>query len=351
MEMFNVHYITKLDEKFVAIMQTMSTLDANIKQLQERSQTWDLFTHHMNSWNEHIKSMDHKFDILKKNLDSLPLIENQLHNTDFKIQHIFDKTDLINEKFHEFTKTLLNKVASKPNKQQGVKENKATTTTGNTRGVSRNWSQEDFEQTEILLRLSKIQRLLQNTCSAIRLDREYENNGGIGSSGKDDETLSDDIKLMISQININLEKLPIKEIKQSLNLNKKHEKALESLTTTISHIDERTVRIFDTNSYQYKKMLSSYKNTESEVLTFTNNANILLKKVENIIKATVDYNSQLASQIYKNDKCNSTIMHTTPHWNDTSTIDDVSDEVEDDIIDQKGKCCIIFPIPLSFQQQ
>lgn len=322
-EMFNVHYITKLDEKFVAIMQMMSTLDANVKQLQERSQSWDIFSHHMTAWSEHMRSSDQKMEILRKSIDILPLIENQLQNTDFKVQHIFEKTDTINEKMHEMTKTILNmqkmslkrqggnKVSQQPQQQQ--------------QKPTRNLSQEDFEQTEVLLRLSKIQRILQNSCSAIRLDREFEN-----ANNRGDEMENSEIKAILTQINGNLEKFPLKEIKQSFNLNKKHDKALEALTTTINHIDERTVRIFDTNSYQYKKILSTYKSTEGEILEFTNNANILLKKVEKTVK-TVD---QKAPSHSDGEKCNSTIT------DNEMTAD--SDEVEDDIIDQKGKCCIIF---------
>lgn len=108
MEMFNVHYITKLDEKFVTIMQILSGLDANIKQLQERTQAWDTFSHHMIAWSDYIKSSDLKMEIVKKNLENLPIIENQLQNTDFKVQHIFEKTDLINEKLHEVTKMMQN---------------------------------------------------------------------------------------------------------------------------------------------------------------------------------------------------------------------------------------------------
>lgn len=333
MEMFNVHYITKLDEKFVSIMQMMSTIDANVKSLQERSQAWDIYAHHMKTWSDHMTTTDQKFEILKKNLDSIPLIENQLQNTDFKIQHIFEKTDLINEKFNEMNKSI--KSAGKL--KTGSKENRKTASSQQPTPPQRNWSLEDFEQTEILLRLSKIQRTLQNTCSAIRLDREFENNSGGKGIGSEE---SGDIKSMLSQINSNLEKLPLKEIKQSFNLNKKHEKALDALATTVGHIDERTVRIFDTNSYQYKKVLSTYKNTEGEILTFTNNANFLLKKVEKVMKNVVNHRSNLLS--HDNGKCrNSTIVSTSGNNGGKQTQDD-SDEVDDDIIDQKGKCCKIF---------
>lgn len=73
LEAFNLHYVTKLEDKFVNIMQTMSSLDANVKQLQEKAQVWDIFRHHINSWNEHSKSTDLKIDILRKSLENLPV--------------------------------------------------------------------------------------------------------------------------------------------------------------------------------------------------------------------------------------------------------------------------------------
>lgn len=316
MEMFNVHYITKLDEKFVAIMQMLSTIDANVKLLQERSQAWDIFAHHMTAWSEHIKSTDQKFDILKTNLESMPVIENQLKNTDFKVQHIFEKTDLMNEKFNEMSKTLAKPAGKLKN---GGKVQKPS---------HRNWSQEDFEQTEILLRLSKIQRTIQNSCS--RLDREFDESSGKGI-GSDE---NGDIKSILAQINSNMEKFPLKEIKQSLNLNRKHEKALDSLATTVNHIDERTVRMFDTNSYQYKKILSNYKSTEGDMLAFTNNANFLLKKVEKVMK-------NVANQQGRDDGCDKCRTSETAE-NSTNAQDVDSEEVEDDIIDQKGKCTVVF---------
>lgn len=173
--------------------------------------------------------------------------------------------------------------------------------------------------------------MLQNTCSAIRLDREFENNNnnnnnnnGVASNDED----STEVKALISQINANIEKFPLKEIKQSFNLNRKHERVLEAISASINHIDERTVRIFDTNSYQYKKLLSNFKSTEGEVLTFTNNANILLKKVESVIK-TVAHSMPIREDVTDDgEKCNNSTQ-----WNEVAD----SNEVDDDIMDQKGK--------------
>lgn len=273
LEALNLNYATKLEDKLVNVMQTINGLDANLKQLQEKAQVWDVLRHHINSWSEQMKSSDNKIDILKKSLESLPVIENQLQNTDFKVQHVFEKTDLINEKLHEMTKSILE--ARRNPTVRPKKDSKP-----------RSWSQEDFEQTEILMRLSKIQRMLQNTCSSIRLGKEIEGfkaPSKTSSNEADDESAS--MKTLMTKVNTNLEKIPIKEIKQSFNLNKKHEKALETLTSVVNHIDERTVRIFDTNSYQFKKLLSCCKSSEHEILSFTNNANTVLKRTEKAIKS------------------------------------------------------------------
>lgn len=272
LDAFNSHYATKLENKFVNIIQMLSSLDANVKQLQEKAQVWDIFRHHITSWSENIKSTDQKIEILRMSMENLPVIENQLQNTDFKIQHIFEKTDALSERLHEMSKELTE--IRRP-KQQHHKSSQSQKS-------PMNWSQEDFEQTEILIRLSKIQRTLQSTCSSIRLGREFDELRA-SSSETDNDTVSS-LKSLMTKVNINLEKIPLKELKQTHNLSKKHEKALEGLARVIDQIDERTIRIFDASSYQFKKLISCCKSSEHEIMTFTNNADTLLKRTESSLK-------------------------------------------------------------------
>jgi hypothetical protein len=274
LEAFNSHYASKLDkleDKFVKIIEMLSTLDANVKQLQEKAQVWDIFRHHISSWSENLKSSDQKIEILRKTMENLPVIENQLQNTDFKIQHIFEKTDAMSEKLHEMSKEMSE---TRRPKQKSSQTQKIS---------SKNWSQEDFEQTEILIRLSKIQRTLQSTCSSIRLGREFEELKGTSSETTDSDTITS-LKALMTKVNSNLEKIPIKELKQTHNLSKKHEKSMEGLSNSIEHINERTIRIFDANSYQFKKLISCCKSSEHEIMTFTNNADTLLKRTESSLR-------------------------------------------------------------------
>lgn len=316
LDAFNLHYLTKLEDKFVNIMQTMGNLDANIKQLQEKAQVWDIFRHHITSWSEHIKSSDNKIEILKRSLENLPVIENQLQNTDFKVQHVFEKADVINEKLNDITKSMLEMRRAPIIKQR----NKAA--------GPRSWSQEDFEQTEILMRLSKIQRTLQSTCSSMRVGKEIEGfkpSKPLSPSGddevEDDESMS--MKTLMLKVNSNIEKIPIREIRQSFSLNKKHEKALEAITSSLNLVDERTIRIFDTNSYQFKKLLSCCKSTEHEILTFTNNANTLLKRTEKALKEV-----EASTVVSKNES--STLQP-------DQQFDGSGEEIDEETLDETGK--------------
>lgn len=326
LETFNLHYLTKLEDKFLNIMSNLNNLNANVKQLQEKTQVLDIFRHHVNSWNEHIKSTDRKIEILKSSFDSLPLIENQLRNTDFKVQHVFEKTDQMNEKLNEISKSMLSisgKNLRKPKQKDGIAPE-----------GPKSWSQEDFEQTEILMRLSKIQRMLQNSCSAMRLSKEVESlrrNSKFSAETSDDELLL--LKSLMVKINGNLERFPIREIKQSFSLNKKQEKSLEVIISTVNNIDERTVRIFDTNSYYFKKIMSASKSTEHEVLTFTSNADTLLKRVEKVIKNVND-----KSTVVPNEKCEKTanITEIKEQLNELD-IGSASGEFEEDILDERGE--------------
>ena len=324
LEKFNLHYLTKLEDKFVNIMQSMSSLDSNIKQLQEKAQVWDVFRHHIDSWTEHMKSTDQKIEILKKSMDSLPIIENQLQNTDFKVQHVFDQSNLINEKFHELTKSVLG-IKNQLNLRQQAR--KAPT-------VSKQYSQEDFEQTEILMRLSKIHRMLQNTCGPMKLSKNVELVKNSKMTTVESEEDLSSIKTLLTKVSSNLEKIPVKDIKQTFHLNRKHEKVLETMTTMINQIDERTIRLFDTNSYQFRKLMTCCKSTENELLTFTNNGDTLLKKLEKVTmnidkKAAVIANGQQCGMQF-----NFTEVKTSMNEVDN---DSGSGDGDEEVIDEKGE--------------
>lgn len=62
----NTNYMHNLEPKIMQIFTQTSSLDANIKTLQEKTQNWHILQHHINAWSDHMKSMDKKIDLLKQ---------------------------------------------------------------------------------------------------------------------------------------------------------------------------------------------------------------------------------------------------------------------------------------------
>lgn len=197
---------------------------------------------------------------------------------DFKVQHIFEKVDLLNEKFHDLTKTIY--TANQP--KTSSRKVPSTSKTFNIEG------QEEFEQTEILMRLHTIQRLVQQVQrqSHPLYGHKFKNVEVMKNSKLTSENPIDlsDVKTILTKMSGQIDKLPIREIKQSFNLNRKQEKSLEALTEMVNHIDERTTRIFDTNSYQFRTLLNCCKSTEHEIITFSSSGDTLLKKTEKMLR-------------------------------------------------------------------
>lgn len=268
---------------------------------------WEIFRHHIESWSAHINSVDQKIEILKRSQDRMPLMENQLQSMDFKVQHVFEKVDLLNEKFHELSKNLLSTIQKPP---VGPKK---TPKNFNFEG------QEEFEQTEILMRLHSIQRMLtqvQRQNNPTTFTSKFNKNAEVLKSQRltnlEQPADLSDVKNLLTKISTSVDRIPIRDIKQSFNLNRKQDKALETITKLVNHIDERTTRIFDTNSYQFRKLLTCCKSTEHEITTFTSNADTLLKRVEKTMR-TVD------DKFDKAGKCSAPVNETIVHEGRSNT--------------------------------
>ncbi|CAG0915977.1 unnamed protein product [Notodromas monacha] len=55
-----------LTEKLNYVVLSLSQIDGNVKGLQERAHVWDTFQLHVSSWNEQIKAVDRKLDLLSR---------------------------------------------------------------------------------------------------------------------------------------------------------------------------------------------------------------------------------------------------------------------------------------------
>ncbi|XP_059608826.1 angiopoietin-related protein 7-like [Phlebotomus argentipes] len=99
-------FMHNLEPKLMAIFTQGNNLDSNIKTLQEKTQNWHILQHHIDAWSDHMKAMDKKIDLLKQSQDNVPSFEKIIAEFDFKVNHIFEKVDILNEKMHEMLSIL-----------------------------------------------------------------------------------------------------------------------------------------------------------------------------------------------------------------------------------------------------
>lgn len=66
LDRFNGLYLSKLETRLLASATSLAHIDSNVRNLQERAHVWDTFQLHVSAWNEQIKSLDKKLDILSR---------------------------------------------------------------------------------------------------------------------------------------------------------------------------------------------------------------------------------------------------------------------------------------------
>nr|XP_029718455.1 angiopoietin-2-like [Aedes albopictus] len=260
LEKFNTHYLMNLEQRMLNVLTTMTSLDSNVKMLQEKSQIWDVFQHHIGAWTEHMKSVDHKLDLIRKSQESTPHpLETKLSNLDFKIQHIFDKVDIVNEKLHDITKTVYALSSSYR--------------------ARRNDHNEAHDQSAVMTKISNLQKQL-NRLELSSANCPKKNGNGNGKAKKEVQEFEDELDDF-------LDKLATKKLKD-IAASRKNSRSLESLSNVIRSVDERTTRIYDLEANQFEQILSCCKRTDHEITTFTNSADILLKRIERLVISVDD---------------------------------------------------------------
>ena len=66
MDQFGKTYLDKLDSRLASQDSRLLSLDANVKNIQERAHVWDTFQHHVTSWAALMTSVDSKVDHISR---------------------------------------------------------------------------------------------------------------------------------------------------------------------------------------------------------------------------------------------------------------------------------------------
>ncbi|KAI9554401.1 fibrinogen and fibronectin [Daphnia sinensis] len=78
MERFNDLYLNKLETRLLSSATSLAHIDSNVKNLQERAHVWDTFQLHVSAWNEQIKSVDKKLDILSRGAEKWEILDEKM---------------------------------------------------------------------------------------------------------------------------------------------------------------------------------------------------------------------------------------------------------------------------------
>uniref|UniRef100_A0A1Y9H2C0 Fibrinogen C-terminal domain-containing protein n=1 Tax=Anopheles dirus TaxID=7168 RepID=A0A1Y9H2C0_9DIPT len=302
---FNSHYLINLEQRIVSLLTTMTSLDVNVKTLQEKSQIWDVFQHHIGAWSEHIKSVDSKLDILKKTHETpSPTLETRLSSMDFKIQHIFEKVDVINEKLHDITKTVY----------------ALSSSSANHRGRRNDRLETAAEQAAILTKIGNLQKQINRIESNGNGCQNRNNGQSTGNRSGAPAKIRKDVSDSDEEMDDFLDKLTTKKLREMVS-NRKHCRSLDALAGAVRSIEDRTVRIYDLEANQFEQILSCCQRTNNEVTTFTNSADILLKRIEHLV-LDVDRKVEKRNNLH----CIQAPVHTEPSFSPIQPADDGTHE-------------------------
>lgn len=251
-----------MEQKMSIIMATMVSLDTNIKALQERAHVWDIFQHHISAWSDHMKAVDKKLDFLKQAYESQLHMEapneNRLTQLDFKVHNIYEKVNGIDFK--------LNDISSK---------------TRNTMTDSA------FNVNDVIQKLNSIDKNLRSSQynGSCRNSRQ---SGRVISSNVEysnlDRSDANKLKMSLDRFSLAAEKLSLREFRQALHSNRRTHRSLENIEDILTEIDERTIRLYDSEAAHHKKLEACCQSTAHEISTFSGSADVLLKKFESLVQ-------------------------------------------------------------------
>ncbi|CAG9768752.1 unnamed protein product [Ceutorhynchus assimilis] len=276
-EKWNTLFITSLEPRITSTASTLTSIDTNIHNLQERAHVWDTFQLHVAAWNDQLASMDRKIDILNKGIEQLTVLDNKM-NTMLSEQYKQDK--LI-----KMTNSLLDTVI---NIETSIKSNQCCKSAQNTLF-------EEFAARGILSSLKLVERKVDQLLSSRQSDKSKlavnEDTIAKYAISKSTENLINDISSKVDIIFDSISKTIENDYTDeyidaegsgSNHLPKSHKPTCKSISDKITNIDTKIADLIvasrtsknAVNSEDLLVMLNQFAKAVS--VNQTRNMNILL---------------------------------------------------------------------------
>ncbi|XP_075146775.1 uncharacterized protein LOC142221108 [Haematobia irritans] len=234
-----------LEYKIQTLVESITRMENSIQNLQEKSHTWSIFQHHIESWNDGLRTLENKLDILKRSHE--------------------DQQDLLSKlevglSTSQDTTLLMDEIRDTLKKDQGMQEESS----------------------------SKVDMILSHLQTMGNNNHNKQQKGGSSSSHslpkKKGNIIASDVVLTSNASNKILNTIvhqmaQQKDLKQLHTLEKRIAKSVETLSQSVPHIldkqDEMVLRLQRSNECCYS--------LSSELTTFTESSDILLKRIERLI--------------------------------------------------------------------
>lgn len=296
--------------KLEHINHALSRIDTSVQSLEEKAHNWAIFRHHIDAWNEQIKALEHKLDLVRRTQDEQQVYGNKFISLEFTLNHILSKVVYLSETC---------------NTHQNVADTIRSPTLYNTRANSngndngrdtaqQQQQQQQYRDTNELLyehiallgdvkhaidvdkqlrgelstRLNNILRHVQNierdNCRSERRHTATNANnrvaklmapiGGCNSNQNVEKTLIS-VDQQLTKL-LTRPTTPPKELKQIHTLVKKDAQQLEKIANWMNKIDEQLLQWRDESAMGWQQC----QTMSSELTTFTESSDLLLKRIE-----------------------------------------------------------------------
>ncbi|XP_037953578.1 angiopoietin-1-like [Teleopsis dalmanni] len=260
----------------------LNQIDASVQALQEKAHNWAIFRHHIDAWNEQLKSFEHKLDLIKRSQEEQQNLSNKLTSLEFTLNHILSKVVFLSDTCN--TKLLRADNYHDFKDQSNFFENLQTSLNADNRLKS-----------DISLRLNNILRHVQNiendNChSNLRVkqfkkastDKVADINGNY-TNGMQRSNWERSLKRLEQNIEAISTHMSQKDFKQFQALTRKNAKTLEQILAYVNSSEDRFEEWKQKNTKSMNQLTKNCCSISSELSTFTESSDLLLKRIEAIV--------------------------------------------------------------------
>ncbi|XP_004518306.2 angiopoietin-2 [Ceratitis capitata] len=291
----------------------LNRIDGAVQSLEEKAHNWAIFRHHIDAWNEQIKAVEHKLDLVRRTQDEQQAFGNKFISLEFTLNHILSKVVYLSDtcNAHQIGATTIRSPTP-----YNTHARMNTNGNDNEHDTIQQQNQETKEllyehiallgdvkhaidvdrqlRGELSSRLNNILRHVQNierdNCRGERRQPTTNGNTNGGNTNSKVAKLmapiggcnsSQNIERSLKSLDQQISRLTTrtsapKDLKQLQTLTRKNSQQLEKIINWMSKVDEQLLQWRDDSAIGWHQC----QTMSGELTTFTESSDLLLKRIE-----------------------------------------------------------------------